>query len=139
MPLSRTLRCLFAAIALSSAGCWPGYRPGGSQASYDEYTYPSTPDMPTTIKLVEWTTNTTIWSVDIPVGKQLTVRFYENHDPKNATRPTLMRWEIFENGHEFGELHNAIPVPDMSHRRVDPYIRKNGTMVPAPEAAPAPK
>jgi hypothetical protein len=140
-PLSRTLYSvlLAAAAAGTMAGCWPGYRPGGSQASYDEYTYVSTPDEPKTVKLLESTTNTTIWTVEVPIGKELVVKFYEDHDPKNTTRPTLMRWEIFEAGHEFGELHNAMPVPDAAHRRVDWFLRKNGTAVPAPEPAAAPK
>ncbi len=132
-------RLLLIASVAALGGCWPGYRPGGSQASNDEFTYESTADTPKSVRLVDWTTNTTIWSVDIPVGKELVIRFYEDHDKKNATRPALMRWEIFDNGREYGELHNAIPAPDMSHRRVDPYIGSNATAVPAPEPARVPK
>ena len=134
-PMSVCRRLMLIAVIGALGGCWPGYRPGGSQASADEYTYVSTPDCPQTIQLLDWTTNTTIWTLDVPVGKELVMRFYDDHDPKNPTRPALMRWEIFDAGREFGELHNAIPAPDSSHRRVDPSIRKTATAVPAPEAA----
>ena len=129
-------RLMLVATIAALGGCaWPGYRPGGKQASADEYTFESTGGTPKTVKLLDWTTNTTIWTLEVPVGKELVVRFYDDHDPKNATRPALMRWELFENGHEFGELHNAIPAPDAGHRRMDWEIRRNATAVPRPEPA----
>ena len=133
--LSVCRRLLLVAAIGALGGCWPGYRPGGSQTSADEFTFESSGDTPKTVKLVDWTTSTTIWTLDVPVGKELVVRFYDDHDTKNPTRPALMRWELFDNGHEFGELHNAIPAPDAAHRRVDWDVRKNPTAVPAPEAA----
>jgi hypothetical protein len=134
MTTARILGRFLIAGALAMAGC-AGYTPGGSGASVDEFTYQSTADTPKTVKVIDWTTNTTIWSLDIPVGKELVVRFYDDHDVKNATRPALMRWELFESGREHGELHNAIPVPEAGHRRIDPYIRATARALPPPEQA----
>ena len=139
MPTRSTLapaaRLLLAAVVGGLGGCYPGYSPGGSMASLDEYTYESTNDTPKTVKLVDWTTNTTIWTVDVPVGKELVCRFYDEHDTKNATRPTLMRWGMFDRGHAAGELHYAIPAPDAAHRRMDVEFRKNPDALPPPEPA----
>ncbi len=132
-----------AALALFS-GC-AYHDPGGSGASYDEHTYISTPDSPKSIAVVDWTTNTTLWSIDLPIGKQVTIRFYEDHDPKNTERPDLMRWEIFEAGNLYGLLHNSMPVPDAGHRKIiweqmkhpaAPLAETAGTM-PASTSTPA--
>lgn len=121
------------ALAMLLAGCaWPGYRPGGNQSSADQYTCISTPDAPKTISVLDWTTNTTIWQMDVPPGKQLTMQFYDDHDPKNVARPTLMRWELWPAGQEFGELHNALPVPDKDHRLVRMDMTKRPA-TPTPE------
>ncbi len=130
---ARTCRLMLVAAVGALSGC--AYAPGGSQTSRDEFTYVSTPDCPQTIKVIDWTTNTTIWTVDVPIGKELVMRFYDDHDPKNTTRPALMRWEILDIGSSQSDLHNAMPAPDAAHRRVDPYIRKTTAAVPAPEAA----
>src|SRR5437773_5544586 len=134
MPQTHRLAIpLFAAAAFAGlAACWPGHRPGGSEQSIDEHTYISTPDFPKTVRVVDWTTNTTLWSVDVPVGKQVTIRFYDDHDPKNTARPALMRWEIYEAGNEFGDLHNAMPVPDAGHRKIVWDVQKTPA-VPTPE------
>lgn len=136
--MPRLDRLAVPALCLLLAGCaWPGYRPGGNNSSTDAHTYFSTPDAPKTIKLMDWTTNTTIWQMDIPIGKQLTMQFYDDHDPKNVARPALMRWELWEIGHEFGELHNSMPAPDMYHRRLEMYITRN-TATPTPENVEVP-
>jgi hypothetical protein len=128
--------CLLVLIGLT--GCIPGYRPGGAVQSFDEYTYLSTEQNPQTVKLVEWSTNSTIWTLDVPVGKQLVMKFYEDHDPKNTTRPALMRWEIMPAGQMYGELHNSIPCPPQDRRRVDVFHRADATAVPPPEPAATP-
>lgn len=120
------------------AGCVPGYYPGGSLASRDLYTYESTPDAPTNITVIDWTTGEQLLQVEVPVGQQLVVRFFENHNKKNTERPDLMRWKLMKAGTTFGELDNSMPVPDYGHRRVDVSLRKNATAVPKPLPAAEP-
>jgi len=144
MPTQRrrlaALPCLLIALAGPPlVGCMPGYDPGGPQASRDLYTYESTPDFPQTIILKDISTDETIWSMEVPVGKQVVIRFYEGHDTKNIARPDLMRWRLFDRGTQYGELDSAIPVPASISRRVDVVLRKNADAVtksvPAPEPA----
>jgi len=134
---SRAL-CLaaFAAAAVSSVGgCMPGYRPGGGQSSMDAFAYESTVDYPQTVKVVDLGTNAVLWTMEVPVGKQLIIRFYEDHDLKNERCPSLLRWELRDTGDQYGELHNSMPVPSAHRRRVDVAFRANPSATPQPEAA----
>lgn len=104
------------------------YHESGSGASIDQYTWVSRPFEPKTVMLVDLRTDEVYWSVDIPVGQQLTVRFYENEEPENEFTPALMRWEIQEAGTKFRKLANAQLVPPVTVRRIDWEFRA------APEA-----
>jgi hypothetical protein len=144
MTYSRQSRLTLAAtigIALTALpGCWvPGYSPGGPQASRDLYTYDSTPDHPQNITVLDWTTGEKLLTVEVPVGQQLVMRFYEDYDIKNAARPALMRWKLMRAGTSWGELTNSMPVPDMHHRRVDPELRSASESVPKPANVPPPE
>lgn len=131
--------------AFLTAGCVPGYHAGGSLASRDLFTYPSEPNWPQTVKLVDHRTGAVLWSVDIPVGQQLVVRFYEDQtdDPQF---PAMMRWELMPLGKKFGQLDNAMPVPSRLSRRLDTYVRPyepeggytGDASSPAPASAPKP-
>lgn len=131
-------------LSLSLAGCWyPGYAPGGQGASRDLYTYESTPNFPQNVTVVDWTTNETILTVEVPIGQQLVIRFYDDYNPKNTARPALMRWKLMPAGTKYGELDNSAPAPGPNQRRLDTSIRKNSEAVPkatVPAAEPvAPK
>lgn len=121
-PLTLGLATLFL------AGCFymPGYRPGGSQASRDLYTYASTVDNPQTVTLMNSVTNQPLWTVDIPIGKQLVIWFYDNQKTGDTENPSVMRWEIMDLGHESGDLANAMPVPAPGVR----FVRVDRRMSP---------
>jgi hypothetical protein len=125
---SCTRTTLMAALCIAAvgltAGCyWPGYYPGGSQASRDLYTFESATDYPQSIQLRDLTTREVLWSINVPIGQQVVIRFYDGHDPRNEERPALMRWELMERGTRFGELGNAIPVPRRDRRLMEVFIR----------------
>ena len=113
---------VLAGIALG--GCIPGYYPGGSLASRDLYTYQSTQDYPQTVTVVDTRTHEQIWSCDIPIGQELVIQFFEDHDEKSADRPSLMRWELLPIERRGGDLHNSLPMPVKWDRRVDVTLRK---------------
>jgi len=113
----------FLAILLLG-GC---YKEGGIGISLDLSTYKSTSTQPKTLTLVDSRTGDTLWSVDIPVGQQCVVRFYEGRNRKDPMYSALMRWEVMKDGTVFGLLSNSMPVPDQYSRRLDMSIR------PAPE------
>jgi hypothetical protein len=108
-------------------------------ASRDLYTYESTPDYPQNITVIDFTTGEKLLSIEVPVGQQLVIRFYEDHDTKNTARPDLMRWKLMPRGTQFGELPNSMPVPDYNHRRVDVTLRKEAEAVPKPANVPPPE
>lgn len=119
-----------AAAALGAAALLGGcHSPGGPGYSSNSFTYESTEWRPCTISVVDTTTGETVWSVDVPVGQQLFVRFRKGVGP-NAYRPDMMDWVIEELGRRFGTPRNQIPVPGPNVRRVDVDYR------PAPERPP---
>lgn len=129
------LAAILALGAAPLAGCWmPGYWPGGSQATRDLYTFESTRDFPQSVQVVDLATKEVLWSINVPIGQQVVIRFYDDHDPENAERPALMRWELMERGTRFGELDNAMPVPAYDRRLMEVYYRGgNGEVAPGLE------
>lgn len=108
-----------AACSLGVAGC---HSPGGSGYSADRFTYVSTEWQPYTISLIDTTTGETVWSIDVPVGKQLYMSFTKGSGP-NSYRPDMMSWQIELAGRLFGTPHNQIPSPGPATRRVDVELR----------------
>ncbi|MEO0717137.1 MAG: efflux RND transporter permease subunit, partial [Planctomycetota bacterium] len=103
---------------------------GFAGLAIDQYTYVSRPWEPKTITLIDVRTNEPVWTVDVPVGKQLTMRFYEDKNPDNAITPDNMRWQIQDEGTKFGQMANTTLVPPAEVRRIDVELRA------VPEAPP---
>ncbi|MCC6676125.1 MAG: hypothetical protein IT436_03175 [Phycisphaerales bacterium] len=120
---------LAAAGSLAAMGC-VGYHPGGNLQSEDTFTYWSTPHMPQTVTLVDTRTNEKMWTYEIPVGKELVMKFYKDTSPGEHLSDT-MRWEVMDVEKTSGPLDNVLPVPDQFSRRVDVEVR------PTPEQPPA--
>jgi len=136
-PLSRLATTGLAAAALlvscgSLAGCdlWNTQKPGGRLASLDQHTYESTEFSPKTVRLVDVRTLEEIWSVDVPVGHKLVVRFYPNKSDDNIHNPDAMRWRIYPATQLSAMLDNSMPVPGPEARRLEWEIRST------PEYAP---
>ena len=131
----RTL-CLTSVLAASAglvAGC---YRPHGALMSYSggAQTYYSTEMQPKTVRVLDLRTGEVIFSMDIPVGKQLTLDFSPGEGDDPVYSPDLMQYEIFDMGTMIGKLHNAMSVPSSNSRRVDIYMRPSPEyMTAAPE------
>ncbi len=133
--LKNTLALAAAAIALT--GC---YGPGGPGYSADMYTYVSDEWHPYTITLFDSRTGEALWSVDVPVGQQLVMRFNEGMGP-NQFKPDLMAWGLMESGRRTGPIPNNVPVPGPAVRRVEMKLRPTPEMpgaLTAPVASGAP-
>ena len=124
---------LLAVVAFGSAGCSAPYYPGGNFRSANTFTYLSTTYSPKTISVVDTRTGEEIWTVDLPVGQQLTMQFVEGKGDDPVYLPDLMRYRIGEKRFRFGSLKNAISVPDRTARRVVLKLR------PTPEFPPEKK
>lgn len=117
----------FAAVtaAVTGAGCsLLEMRPGGNMRSEDMFTYISDPYQPLTITLVDTRDNQEFWSVDVPIGKKLTIRFYEDKGEGSDYAPDVMRWQIYDQSMGMTKLRNQIPVPGAESRRIDVTMRE---------------
>jgi hypothetical protein len=105
----------------------------------NQFTYTSTTTVSQTVKLVELSSNEVIWSVDVPVGQQLTLDFNDRNDKTNPARPDLMSWRLSEIGGSTN-VKNTLPAPPSWNRRIDTAIRRQGAeAVPAAEAVAQPE
>jgi hypothetical protein len=113
---------LAGAIVLA-AGC---YRPQGAlmPTSGGAQTYFSTEALPKTVKVMDLRTGETIFTLDIPAGKQLTLDFQAGEGDDQIGSPDLMRYEVFDLGTETGKLRSAMSVPGAVSRRIDVFIRQ---------------
>lgn len=98
---------------------------GGSGSSEDAFTYVSTPHQPKTISVIDTRTGEVMWSVDVPVGQQLSMKFYHDREPDNPYAPDLLKWSLWEAGTKHGRLDNALLVPSGDARRVDISLRQS--------------
>ncbi len=128
--LARSLVTI-ATSMLVLTGC---HRPEGALMTYtgQTSTYWSTESKPVTVTIVDTRTGKPFFTMEVPVGKQLTLDFVNDEGDDPVLTPDLMRWEVFERGTQMGTLRNAMSVPDSYARRIDVDYR------PAPEYAPRP-
>jgi hypothetical protein len=120
------------AAGLVLAGC---YSPSGGLVKRvgAANTYYSTQDRPTTLSIVDSRTGEPFFTLEIPVGKQLTLEFQEGEGDDPVLTPDLMIYDIFPLGTSIGKLRNSVTVPNAYSRRIDVDYR------PAPEQAPEPE
>lgn len=107
--------------AAVSAGC---YYEGGALRSNDRFTYASTTWQPKTVTLVDTRTGETLWSVDIPVGRQLVIDFNAERRADNTQwLPDEALWDIMPDTRRHGALKNKMRVPPRTARRLDVTLR----------------
>ncbi len=116
---------------LAVPGCWIE---GGRGYSGDSFTYISTEHQPKTVSVIDTRTGQTVWSYEVPVGRELVMEFYEGESARAADylNPDILRWDDFEAGQLFGAPGKRVSVPPATARRIDVALR------PAPESAAAP-
>lgn len=119
--LRRTGLLASVAIAASSlGGCMPGHYAAGYSNAGD--IYQSTTWEPKTITLFDTRTGETVWSVDVPVGQQIMVKFSEGTGP-NEYRPDEIRWELAPIGRRIVTPNNRQPCPPSHSRRIEMTLR----------------
>ena len=98
--------------------------PGGSMRSSDTFTYISTPFEPLTVTLYDQRDNEPLWTVDVPIGQKVTVRFMTNKSKEGTTRrPDIMQWEIYDQTKRRASLSNTMAVPGADSRLLKVAIR----------------
>ncbi len=94
----------------------------GCRASLDRHVYASSAWYPQTVTLMDTRTGESIWSVDVPVGKQLIVGFRDGVGP-NADKPDVMYWSITDAGRRASRGKSHMAVPDETARVLVPTKR----------------
>ncbi len=98
--------------------------PGGHMRSTDSFTYISTPFEPLTVTLYDQRDNEPLWTVDVPVGQKVTVRFHTNKSKEGTTRrPDIMQWEIYDQTKRRANLTNTMAVPGADSRLLKVALR----------------
>lgn len=121
MNRTTTVASIAVALTLALTGC--AYSPGGPGVSNDTYTYVSTTHLPQTVTVIDTRTSDQLLVVEVPVGKQLVLSFY-NADDEADGRGTL-RWGVMEAGRSYGGLTENMEVPPASARRIDVSYRRS--------------
>ncbi len=120
------LIAMFLASALMS-GCIKqlvSNSPGGHMRSTDSFTYISTPFEPLTVTLYDQRDNEPLWTVDVPIGQKVTVRFQANKAKEGTTRrPDIMQWEIYDQTKRRANLTNTMAVPGADSRLLKVALR----------------
>lgn len=132
-PLARLARSrTSAAFALAAAAAVIGgcYSEGGTWWSEDQQVYISRPHQPWNITLKDTRTGQDVWTVEVPVGKQLVVHFVKGAGTTDSYTPDLMEWAIMDDGAEFERLDNTLPVPPANARRIDTALRTGPELPP---------
>lgn len=121
---------ILAACAVVLGGCRSGWSESGPGRSTDTFTYVSTAHQPKTITVTDTRTAEPVWTVEIPAGQQLVIKFQSNDKAKGTSTPDVMRWGLFPAGTRWGTLDERIPVPGPDARRVEMTLRE-GAEFPA--------
>jgi len=110
------------AVLLPTGGCF--YTRGGPWYSGNApLTYVSTPTSPKTVSVIDTRTGETVWSMDVPAGKKLVLKFDENENEGQALSAS-MDWRLFDDPDQIrGGMTDSTPAPPVSARRVDMTLR----------------
>lgn len=123
------------------AGCLPGTNPGGHAWSLDKHVYASTVWEPKTVIVTDTASGETLWVKEVPVGKQVVVRFFKGEargdDPR---RPDSMAWGMARINKAADDWEERIDVPGAEWRMISFELRPapEYPRTPAPVAEPPP-
>ncbi len=123
MPRLLTLLALAALLS----GCYSSFSPGGNSFSNNHFTYASDAWSPKSVELIDTRTGQTLWSVDVPVGKKITMKFERNLGQAETSFPDRMTWVVQNLKSNSWRGKQEMIVPGRDARLVELSIR------PAPE------
>jgi hypothetical protein len=128
MPISRHpsfgMHAKFALVLAAAATLGGCYTESGSGFNFDQHVYVSRPWQPWTVTLRDTRTGQEFWSMDVPVGKKLIVKFEENTGANNKYTPDTMKWAVVDEDLETGiSITNSLPCPPADSRLIEPTLR----------------
>lgn len=102
----------------------------GGCASPETYRFRSTTNLPQSVTLLDTRTGESVWSQEVPVGRQLNVSFRRNPNTADSQGWDELRWSISDIGASLTGNSSTIMVPPPSERRLEVDFR------PTPETRP---
>lgn len=87
-------------------------------------TIQSTETEQSSVRMIDTRSGEVFFSVDIPVGKQLTFDFDRGDGDDPVYTPDILRYEIKPIGDKYGKLKNAMTAPNAASRRVDVTVKQ---------------
>jgi hypothetical protein len=87
-------------------------------------TWDSTAALPKTVVIVDTRTGENVFEINIPMGQQLSVQFFEHKDPQeHPEAPDIMKYTLHPLGRWVGHLDQSVLVPHAWNRRVDVFLQ----------------
>jgi len=129
---------LAVALTASLAGCGSVFNAGGDSLSNDNYTYESTTWSPKSVELIDTRTAETLWSVDIPVGQKVTMKFEREHGDRDNSFPDRMTWVVQGLNSDSWRGRQSMLVPGPGSRLVEVSLRPAPEMEAQTAASPEP-
>jgi hypothetical protein len=99
-------------------------------------TYNSTEQLQKTITIVDTRTEEPLFTMEIPVGKQLTIQFAADRGDDPVNTPDMMYYQLWDDGRMLGQLRNALTVPNAASRRIDVRVNQEPLFAEAPPDMP---
>ena len=130
--VTRSLSIALAAgsfVALAGCLTFNGQRAQGRAASLDMTVLESTSFEPKTATVIDVRDQQEIFSMEIPVGYKLIMRFYDDR-LEDPYMPAVMRWDVVETTNSFTSLRNRIPAPPVGSRRIEWTLRSSPEQPP---------
>lgn len=122
--------------AAGVAGCM--HKEGGTMFSSPDssITYVSTEQLQKTVTIVDTRTEEPLFSMAVPVGKQLTIKFVPDRGNDSVNTPDLMYYQVWDDATPFGQLRNSMTVPNAVCRRIDVRVNQGPVYAEAPPDMP---
>ncbi|MBT4766753.1 MAG: hypothetical protein HOO04_00150 [Phycisphaerae bacterium] len=141
----------FAALALTllstlfGVGCTMhdgGYMPSAA-GTWSPMTFQSTAAVPKTVVIVDTRTGETVFELDIPLGKQLSVQFFkyrtsrrDGPSRKDGGSQYYMKYTVHTLGSTTGGLDESVDLPAAWNRRLDVFMRSPEDYTPMDPTRP---
>jgi hypothetical protein len=107
-----------------------GYMPSAA-GTWSPMTFQSTAGVPKTVVIVDTRTGETVFELNIPIGKQLSIEFFKYGSRRDADLPpNYMKYTVHSIGRTVGHLDDRTDLPAAWNRRVDIFMRSSEAYTP---------
>lgn len=126
-------------IAVGLAACTHTPNNGGGVFGHagGPVTIQSTEITQKSVRMIDLRNGEVFFSLDIPVGKQLTFDFDRGDGDDPVYTPDIMRYEVKDIGDKYGKLTNSMTAPNAESRRVDVFVKQSPQYSNQPAASSA--